>query len=108
MSRPLPKPITNADEALALMTREEFRLICYPGLGVYTLRPPLQHGPIRLGHAVADTMLELGLVSLVPEESEDELVFLPTAEGFRRDRAAAAVLSPHDIGLLRIADEKSS
>jgi hypothetical protein len=85
--------IATAAEALTLLTREGFRLVCHPGLGIYTLRPPKQ-GPIALNHEVADTLLEMGLVSLAPDSDGDELVFLPTAEGFRRRRLAAPETIP--------------
>jgi hypothetical protein len=77
-----------ASKALHLMAKQDLRLICHPGLGVFVLTGNATQNPIAIRHDVADALLERGLVSLAPEECRDDLVFLLTAEGIRAGREA--------------------
>jgi len=72
------------------MAKQDLRLICHPGLGVFVLTGNTTQNPIAIKHDVADALLERGLVSLAPEECRDNLVFLLTAEGIRAGREAGS------------------
>jgi len=77
-----------ASKALHLMAKQDLRLICHPGLGVFVLTGNATQHPIAIKQDVADALLERGLVSLASEECRDDLVFLLTAEGIRAGREA--------------------